>query len=170
MPEENTQIGFRINKIKDFAFFIDLDKFNPTPNKEVVVKFQHFTNFSPSNNTIRLVMRTYFLYAEDKEESKIIDIHVENIFELTDLKFFYKKEINQFILPKEIIIPMVSLSISHSRALLAKNLAGTEYQPYLIPIIDPVIITKDLFPYMFEAVKKLDNFPKVRKQVKSKKV
>lgn len=47
------------------------------------------------------------------------------------------------------IISMVSVSVSHIRSLMAKNIAGTLYQNNIIPIVNPMDVTKAFYPNMF---------------------
>jgi len=43
------------------------------------------------------------------------------------------------------LITIVGLSISHTRALMAQKALGTKFSEVYIPIVNPTQITKDLF-------------------------
>jgi hypothetical protein len=44
---------------------------------------------------------------------------------------------------------MVSVGIAHTRALLAKNLAGTLLDETLLPVFNPLSLAQEFFPNLF---------------------
>ncbi|MBC7411892.1 MAG: hypothetical protein H7331_05495 [Bacteroidia bacterium] len=48
-------------------------------------------------------------------------------------------------LPDSIIITLLSLSISHTRALLYNRTLGTKYENYIIPIVNPTELAHKLY-------------------------
>lgn len=147
MNEKKTPI-FSIKKIKEFYFIVN--EAVSEQNKPVIIQFQHFTRFFGDDDIIDLTLRAYYTH-DSTVPPKIIlvDIHVQNIFEVENLKQYSVND-TEFVLPQNLIVLMVSIAISHTRALVAKNIAGTIYQEHIIPIIaSPVEIAKVFYPNMF---------------------
>ncbi len=48
------------------------------------------------------------------------------------------------------IITLVGLSVSHTRALFLKRLSGTALQENILPILNPAEMAKQFFPEMFQ--------------------
>lgn len=108
--------NFQIKKIKEFSFFINEPLFEL--NKEVRVQFQHFSAFHNESNIVEINLKIAYSYDHAFPlEAILIEHQVQNLFELPNLKDFQKGE-GQHKLPPETITTMVSVSVSHSRALL----------------------------------------------------
>lgn len=149
MPEKKDQILFAIRRIKELSFTLNEQMFQPSPvDKEIKIEFQYNIAFNSKSNLVVFTLRTVYLYPEFVSANNFLcDIHVQNIFEVPNLAAYFIN--NEFILPKELIISIVSLSISHSRALFCKNIDGTIFQENIIPIINPVEISASFFPSIF---------------------
>ena len=116
-------------------------------NKVVRIQFQHNTNYFSDNNLIEIKLRIYYSY-DQSPNIVLVDFQVQNVFEVINLKqYFINKE---FILPQSSIAILVSLSISHARALMAKNIAGTMYQENILPVVNPMDVAKAFYPNMFK--------------------
>lgn len=140
--------SFGIKRIKQFSFL-----FNESlviKDKPFGIKFQHNTTFNGDSNIVELILRTYYSY-EDKipPDNILVDIHVQNVFLVNELKK-YQNENFDYILPQDLITAILGISISHLRALLTQNLAGTAYQENIIPIIDTLEVAKAFYPLMFD--------------------
>lgn len=147
MNEEKIAATFSIKKIKEFYFVVN--EAISEPNNPVLVQFQHITRFFADTNLIDLTLRVYYTHDSNIPPKNIlVDLHVQNIFEVENLKQ-YSVDGSEFILPRNLIVLMVSLSISHSRALIAKNIAGTIYQENILPLANPSDVARVFYPNMF---------------------
>jgi hypothetical protein len=72
-------------------------------------------------------------------------IKTSNVFLFSELPNFHKSDSNEFNIPDNVLVTFLSLSISHSRALLAKNALGTKFADLYIPIVNPTEIFNQLF-------------------------
>lgn len=167
MNEKKTPI-FSIKKIKEFYFIVN--EAVSEQNKSVIIQFQHYTRFFADDDIIDLTLRTYYTHDSTVPPKTIlVDIHVQNIFEVENLKQYSLND-TEFVLPQNLIVLMVSIAISHARALVAKNIAGTIYQEHIIPIItNPVEIAKVFYPYMFLEQEKPEFDEAKNKTIKSRK-
>jgi len=121
-------------------------------NQEDLVKIEVALklSFITATDLVFLMCTVYYHLPESSEPHNILaDIHVQNVFEIPDLKQFQIDQ-DEILLPSSTITTIVGLSISHTRALLATNIAGTLLQENLIAVIDPALLAKHFFPKMFE--------------------
>jgi hypothetical protein len=144
-----------VRRIKQFSFYMNEMLFaqKQSEKKERLVKIEIAIklSFTIETNLVFLMCRVFYHVPESSEQHNVIaDIQVQNVFEVSDLKQF---QINpsEILLPPSAISTIVGLSISHTRALLANNIAGTLIQENLIDIIDSTHLAKHFFPKMFEA-------------------
>jgi hypothetical protein len=149
-PKETTE-GFlvRIVRIKDFGFLVYEFLHTNDPSKIITIRFQNRIGFTVDQNMVELSIRVFFFY-DDNPENVLGEIQVQNVFEVPDLRKYLRPN-NILILPPSIITAIVGVSISHTRSLFCKNLAGTLFQNVIIPIVDAQQISKEFFPYMFGA-------------------
>lgn len=146
MNEKNIP-SFGIKRIKQFSFLINESL--AVKDKPVGIKFQHNTTFHGDANIVDLTLRVYYSY-DDKipTDNILVDFHVQNLFVVNELKK-YQQINSEFILPQDLISAILGISISHLRALLTQNLAGTAYQENIIPIVDTLEVAKAFYPNMF---------------------
>lgn len=168
MNESNNLIDFSIKKVKEFSFTVDEVLFEES--KQANIQFQHNTRFFEDTNLVDLTLRVYYSYDSNIPPDHIlVDFHVQNIFEVPNLKQYSKNNID-FILPQHLIVSMVSVSISHTRSLMARNIAGSVYEENILPIINPVEVSKAFYPHMFiEGEQDIDNRPTIKKTKKRSK-
>ena len=168
MNESNKLINFSIKKVKEFSFTVDESLFEE--NKQANIQFQHNTRFFHETNIVDLTLRVYYSYDANIPPNHIlVDFHVQNIFEVPNLKQYSNNNID-FVLPHNLIVSMVSVSISHMRALMAKNIAGSVYEENILPIINPVEVSKAFYPQMFEEEEMVsDNMSSINKTKKRNK-
>jgi len=136
-----------IRSIKETGFYIDelLIQDSSIPVKTDIGLQLSFTI---ETNLIYMLVRVSQHYPDAPNEQILADIQVQNIFEIEGL-YNYQSGISQLILPQHIIISMVSLSISHIRALLAQRIAGSGLQGNTLPLVNPLEVAKHFFPEMF---------------------
>jgi hypothetical protein len=135
-------VGIAIKRIKDIVFMINEAPFIGAVQKEVKIEFQQFTAMSIKDSTITLTLRVYY-YSPEAPENILLDLHTQNVFLVSDLESHVVDE--KIVFPEEVWITIVSLSISHSRAILAQRTAGTVYQDTLIPLVNPREIAQVFF-------------------------
>ncbi len=139
---EPTQVNIAVKKIKEVEFFINEAIQLPDP---VVanVKFELTLNINLSENSVEMLLTTFF--ADQDQGNIFMKIKTSNVFLFLELANFYNPENLQFNIPDNIMITFLSLSISHSRALLAKNTLGTKFTDLYLPIVNPTEILNQLF-------------------------
>lgn len=145
--EEKTEFHIGIRRIKDIFFCVKENLFIPDSTKEIKIEIQQELGFNLDKDWVFFTLRVYFHYAESIKDENLVEIKVQNIFELKELKEFERSE-NLIELPPSIVLTIVSISIAHTRALLAKNTAGTVFQDTLFPILNVAELTKNLFPHI----------------------
>ena len=144
--KNSASFSIKIKRIKEFYFI--LNEAISERDKPVTVQFQHITRFFGDTNLIDLTLRVYYTHDPDiPAKTILVDIHVQNVFEIDNLNQFLVN--TEFVLPQNLMIMMVGLSISHTRALVAKNISGTIYQDNIIPVADPAEVAKVFYPNIF---------------------
>jgi hypothetical protein len=136
----------KISRVRTANFAINELFVNPEI-KEIKIDFQYRLNISLENNLIDFSLRTYYHY--ENSNNIIVDFGLQNLFESQSLKDFIKettKTHNKIFLPRPVLVTIVSLSISHSRAVLCQHLAGTMLNDSIIPIVMGEDITNAFFP------------------------
>lgn len=139
---EPIQVNIAVKKIKEVEFSINEEIDIPGPI-HAIVRFELTTNFNLNDNTVELLLTTFFSTAE--EDNLFLKIKTSNVFLLLELSNFYSTESQSFNIPNNVLVTFLSLSISHSRALLAKNVPGTKFADLYIPIVNPTEVSKQLF-------------------------
>jgi hypothetical protein len=139
---EQTQVNIAVKKIKEVEFYVneEIELANPPIAN---IKFELTTNIILDDNSIEMLLTTYF--ADQVQGNMFMKIKTSNVFLFLELANFHKPEKNEFDLPDNVLVTFLSLSISHSRALLAKNALGTKFADLYIPIVNPSEILKQLF-------------------------
>jgi hypothetical protein len=137
---EEQQIGLGISKIRELAFSIEtLDKLP----EQLELGFGIHVEFEPTANTFDLQVIAEL--KETETQKVLVHIKVANVFLIENMGGFYKAETKSLNLPDDALITMLSISVTHTRALFAKNTAGTIYENHIIPIINPTDMAKEVF-------------------------
>ncbi len=137
-----------IRKITEQSFFLN-EYLLQDPTVPVQFEIGLQLSFIIETNTVYLTARVYQHYPESPVDQILADIQIQHVFEIADL-YSYQGRPSQLILPQEMIITLVGLSVSHTRALFLKRLAGTPLQENILPILNPAEIAKQFFPEMFQ--------------------
>lgn len=138
--------SFSVKRIKTVNFFLD-ESGLPT-DALYRVDFKHQFHANSSADLVALELEVIFTLDNKEDNSKnkiVLDCTVQNVFEIQGLSNFIEGT-NNVRLPNETIISFVSLSVSHTRAIMAMLTAGTFFQENLLPIINPVEMAKAFFP------------------------
>ncbi|OFX31691.1 MAG: hypothetical protein A2X08_15975 [Bacteroidetes bacterium GWA2_32_17] len=141
MSQKDFQIG--IKKIKDTEFFID-EQVDIKDISQVSIGFELKININSDEKTIEMVFAV--IYTNNIDNKIIFKIRTSNVFLIPELLTYKKKEEVLFDLPDNMLITLLGLSISHTRALLAKNSNGTKFSDLNLPIVNPTDIYYKLFP------------------------
>lgn len=139
---EQKQVNIAVKKIKEIEFFVNEvitienpDSFN--------IGFELTTNLSLDENSVEMILSAIF--SEKNQGNVFMRIKTSNVYFLLELSDFHNPDNNQFNIPDNILVTFLSLSISHTRALLAKNALGTKFAELYIPIVNPSDVLKELF-------------------------
>lgn len=139
---KQTQVSIAVKKIRDIEFFIN-EEFDLANPPIANIGFELTTNFNLEEKSVEMLLATTFV--DPANGNVIMRIKTSNVFLFLELANFHKPERNEFDLPDNVMVTFLSLSISHSRALLAKNALGTKLSDLYIPIVNPSEILNQLF-------------------------
>jgi hypothetical protein len=138
--EEKFNLG--IKKIKDIGFFIDETVGLPEP-ANLGIGFELTTNVNLHDATIDLILQVIF--KDNPNDKELMRIKTINSFFIPEITSFKQESAEQFKLPDILLVTILGLSVSHTRALLAKNTTGTRFADIYIPIVNPTELAKQLF-------------------------
>ncbi len=133
-------VAITILKIRELAFSILEERVDET-GLSIGFSVETIINFDEETFEIKV---DYSLKSKFTGLSHV-QIKVSNLFRISNLKDYSAKDKAHVTLPDATLITMLSLSISHTRALLAKNTAGTTLEQYILPIVNPTEIAKQIF-------------------------
>lgn len=169
IEQNNKTFDYAIKRVKDTSFYINEKLFINSPEKVIKIDLRQTFGINIQLNLIEFTLIIFLHYEDAPPEEKLVEIEVQNVFEVLDLKKYIIKD--GIHLPDALLISIISMSISHGRALLSKNLGGTVFQEIILPITDPVEVAAHFFPNM---VKKMqtssgaNDLEKISKKRKAK--
>lgn len=139
---EQIQVNIAVKKIKEVEFFVneEIELANPPIAS---ISFELTTNTNLDEKSVEMLLTTFF--TDTIQGNMFMKIKTSNVFLFLEVANFHKPETNEFDIPDNVMVTFLSLSISHSRALLAKNALGTKFADLYIPIVNPSEILKQLF-------------------------
>jgi len=139
---EQIQVNIAVKKIKEVEFFVneEIELANPPIAS---ISFELTTNINLDEKSVEILLTTFF--TDTIQDTMFMKIKTSNVFLFLELANFYKPETKEFEIPDNVLVSFLSLSISHSRALLSKNALGTKFTDLYIPIVNPSEILKQLF-------------------------
>jgi hypothetical protein len=138
---EKKEFNLGIKKIKELEFFINEDI--ALDDNKANVRFDVTVNLNPDEKVIEMILTIHF--SEMKNGENIMRIKTSNVFSMLELVDLIDAEKKQFTIPDDIMITILSLSISHTRALHAKNILGTKFSELYVPLVNPAQLFKQLF-------------------------
>lgn len=139
---EPLKINLGVKKIKDIEFFVNENIDVQTPINANIT-FELFTQLNEKESLVEMLLSATF--TDQAKENVLMKIKTSNVFFLLELQQLLDKETKQYNIPDNIMVTMLSLSISHTRALLAKNALGTKFSELYIPIVNPAELFNNLF-------------------------
>lgn len=145
---ENEKLSYRIMRVKDISFNVNENFLNPQKEPEqikVSLNAELKTNFE-FNVIIIEIFASY--HYEGLPQNHLASITVQNVFNISNLSNYNIDK--RLKLPPNFVITLISLSISHTRALFTKNIDGTAFNGLILPIIDPAVFSKSVFPTFFD--------------------
>jgi hypothetical protein len=151
MGENQPHFQFSIKKIKDIYFFINEELAIPGKIQGVKVEMQYKMGYHKEQNLLNLILIIFLHYNEQPPDKKLSEIHVQNLFEVNNIAQYIDKN-DSLILPHDILASIFSMSISHSRALFYKNVAGTFLQDAILPVTDLIGVLRHFFPEQYPEV------------------
>lgn len=132
-------ISIRILNIKDIEFFVD-ETLDSVLQAEVSI--EQSLRIDIPTKTFEIILTVSFL----NNNYVFMRGKTSNTFEILEMDQLIPKDENDKIdLPEDTLAIILGLSLSHTRALMAKNGAGTKFSNILLPILDPKVVAKDLF-------------------------
>lgn len=132
-----------IKKVKQLSFGIDETTEVPAA-EDINVHIEQNLTFSEKDDTIVLLLNITF--SSKSTEKILMNGIVQNVFTLKDLRrMIDPKQPDVLNMPDAILSTLLSISISHSRALLAQSAMGTAFQDIYIPLVNPELVAKELF-------------------------
>lgn len=139
---EQKQVNIGIAKIKEIEFYVN-EGMDLTGSVNPVISFELLPKMNLADSNIELLLTAKFNMPADEKD--FLRIKTSNVFSIPELSEFFDGEKQMFHLPDNVMITLLSLSVSHTRALLAKNASGTKFADLYLPIINPTQIYKQLF-------------------------
>lgn len=149
MPNKNVNeiiFSYSVKRVKDIYFNINEQLFIPDPTKLIKIELGHRLGFNLLVNQLNFTLRIYLHY--DGMDEILVDMQVDNVFEIQNMQQ-YQVENQLIVLPQLLITSIVSMSLSHGRALLQKNTAGTVFQDVVLPVTNASAVAEHFFAYMF---------------------
>jgi len=137
------ELHIAIAGIKELAFEIDETIEIPSIEK-IGINFEQSMNPILEESKLELLL-TFRFYSLGEENNDFLKIKTSNIFMVQELKSFVTETKDTYNFPDLLLITILGLSISHTRALLAKCTQGTKFDGFFIPIVNPTELAKQLF-------------------------
>jgi hypothetical protein len=145
---------YTIKRIKCIHFSLNERLFEGGPENMVRMRLAPLLGFSPEFKIVNITLRVFYHYTDKPPEQVLFDIQVETLFEVPELQRHMQPS-GVVTLPASLITEFIQLSLSHTRALLAQQLAATNYQEIILPVHDPETIARRFFAYMFDEERKV---------------
>ena len=118
----------------DCGFFIE-ESIDPELDDTYISHAMGFY-FDSEDNWVQFNIRTDFVKSPDQ---MFASGTVLTKFGIQNLKSFEDKD-GDIIWPPNSLETMFGIAFSHMRAIIAKNVAGTRFSSYIIPLVDPATL------------------------------
>jgi|GEM_PF-1729717 len=143
---DSQPISIAVKRVKEIFFSINEQLFIPDPDKIVRIELGERIGFNIEGDLVNFILRIYYHYLDASEV--LVDMQVENLFQVGNLKDYLTKD-GIVLLPPNLITSIVGISLSHGRALMFKNTIGTRWEEIVLPVTNPENVAKYFYPYMF---------------------
>jgi hypothetical protein len=145
MPEEVQPEQFHLNikKVRLTAFKINEEVDAPTSQLQKI-NMQQMIQYSLTDLTITLDLTISFSTPEDL---LFMEGTSQNVFTIQELAKMVVSENQDLInIPDNILTMLLSISISHTRALMSQSALGSKFQDIIIPIVNPGDLVSKINP------------------------
>jgi hypothetical protein len=145
MSEEVQQDQFHLNikKVRLIAFKINEEVDAPTSQLQKI-NMQQMIQYSLADLTITLDLTISFCTSEDL---LFMEGTSQNVFTIQELAKMVVSENQDLInIPDNILAMLLSISISHTRALMSQSVLGSKFQDIIIPIVNPGDLVSKMTP------------------------
>ena len=115
--------------------------------------------FSETSNWIEVTVGVDF---RDEQEKTLVSGRVLTRFFVSQLEQYFSPDREYILtLPNDYDLTLFSLSFTHTRAILTKNLAGTKYSKVIVPLVNP-----NEFFLQFRVKKEVEDLPTKKRRIK----
>ena len=166
MENKSPEFGFNVLRIFDSVFFAE-EAINPGSDTLISYGLGFYVNIE--ENWVQYNVRADFSMEQDKP---FVTGTVVTRFGINNLKSFVDDK-NNILWPPNALEIMFGIAFSHMRALLAKNVAGTKFSNFIVPLVNPAMVFKQIMEAHpeFEAIQindiqKPENEPTIKKKRK----
>ena len=145
MQEEvqSGQFHLNIKKVRLTAFRINQVVEAPSPPLQKI-NMQQIISYSLEDLAITLELTISFSTPEDV---LFMEGTSQNVFSVLELHRMVVSENKDLInIPDNILVMLLSISISHTRALMSQSALGTKFQDIIIPIVNPGELMSKISP------------------------
>ena len=152
------EIAIGVRKIRLRAFFMGESEYKPNEDDKLKYGFQYRIDTDVEKDLFGFTLRIFYFYNQTEPESHLIlDCHVTTTFFLQNLQGFIQKneERNEisYNLTNKAWIVIASLSLTHLRAIMSTKVAGTVFNDFIIPIVNPEEFTSNLLHWQPQVLK-----------------
>lgn len=143
-----------VQKVSISQFFVD-ELVHREGKQELTLNINQKSFFDGNTNIAKIYLS--FTYAYKDTQVKVSEITVMNAFIIEDLKsYLYNNDSSKIILPRPTLVILVSIALSHTRALFSHSIAGTSFAEEMpLIIFDPVAVADVIFPEIKPPIRKI---------------
>jgi len=147
MEKEKDNLSYRILRVKDIGFNVN-ENFILHDKQSSDIKISLSCELKIHTKSKIIVIEIFaFYYYQHEIGKQLASITVQNAFTVLNLEEYDTND--RLLLPPNFLITIVSISLSHTRALFSKNIDGTVFNGIIMPLINPEEFTKSVLPEMF---------------------
>ncbi len=140
MSSEKQGLKTGILNIQDLGFQVNI--FEEPNTDDIAIGYDMNLSFNEIENWIQFIIEVEFV--NSKNQVRIIYSTVLSKFFVENLNQYFTEDNEAIQLPHQGLETLFGLAFTHTRAILAKNLAGTSHSHLYIPIINPTILLNSL--------------------------
>jgi hypothetical protein len=142
-PTFLSQPSITVRRIKVLSF--SMDEINIAEDALFKVDFNQQFSFNLEDNLAFTVLKVWYSVPMTENDPRIVlECQTQNIFQVPNMKDFVKPD-GTVLFPNDVLINITSMSITHSRAAIALQTAGSVFGDTLIPVVNPVEATMAFF-------------------------
>ena len=138
MSKKEIQVEIGILKIRDLGFFLD-EIIDSGENSQLVYNLNIGQN--SEEEWIEFILEAQF--KNNITHETFMSGKAATRFFVKNLKNFVSNE--TIALPPDAMTTMFSMSFTHTRAILSKNMAGTKFDKMYLPIVNPNELLNSFF-------------------------